>query len=49
MLNDLAADEVHLEEAGRHGDREGVRAAGERDGDVSEHRLLICRIRVELS
>jgi hypothetical protein len=49
MLNDLAADEVDLEETGRDGDRKGVRAAGERDGDVSEHRLLIRRIRVELS
>jgi hypothetical protein len=49
MLNDLATDEVDLEEAGRHGDREGVRPACECDGDVSEDRLLVRRVLVELS
>jgi len=48
MLDDLAADEVDLEEAGRHGDREGVRPAGERDGDVCKHSLLTRRVLVEL-
>jgi hypothetical protein len=48
MLNDLAADEVDLEEAGRHRNRNRVRPAGERDGDVSEHGLLIRRVLVEL-
>jgi hypothetical protein len=49
MLNDLAADEVDLEEAGRHRNRNRVRPAGERDGDVSEHGLLVRRVLIELS
>jgi len=49
VLDDLAADEVDLEEAGR--DRNGERVGPTREGrrDVGEHLLLIRSVLVELS
>ena len=48
VLDDSPADEVNLEEAGRHSNGERVRPAGERRGDVREYLLLVGGLFVEL-
>jgi hypothetical protein len=49
LHDDLAADEVDLEEAGRDRNGQCVCPAGERRRDVSEDPLLIGGVLVELS
>jgi hypothetical protein len=49
LLDDLAADKVDLEEAGRDRNGQGMCPACERRRDVSEDRLLIGGVLVELS
>jgi hypothetical protein len=49
VFDDLAADEVDLEEARRNRHGECVRPAGEGDRDAREHPLLISGVLTELS
>jgi hypothetical protein len=48
VLDHGSTDEVNLEEAGRHRDRQGVRPAGERDRYACKYGLLARRVLVEL-